>query len=63
MIDPTLLHNPLSIPLIETPKWIIDGMETARRVWVILSYKPVNKISLTTSDDEFMRFLMGDEGI
>lgn len=59
-MESTLLHNPLSIPLIDLPYWILDGMEAARRVWIILSYKPANKLAVTASDDDFMRWMWED---
>jgi hypothetical protein len=58
MAEPTLLHKPLDEPMIDIPSWMLDGMENSRRVWHILVYKPVNKINLSSNDDEFMAFIM-----
>jgi hypothetical protein len=57
MVDSTILHNPLDIPIASIPKWLFDCVETARRVWMIVEFKPSNQKKLSTGDDEFMRWL------
>lgn len=62
MLGSEILHLPLEGGATDQPMWMMDGLEAARRVWVIEFYKPRNHISPTPEDIDYMaKVLKKDE--
>jgi hypothetical protein len=46
--------------MMSIPAWMVDGIETSRRVWVIIQFKPQQQHAISPEDDRFMEWIHKD---
>jgi len=63
MADGIMVNTPTGGGVWQNSDVLLSLIETARRSWVIWSFKPANKIKLTVEDSEFVHWALGvDDG-